>query len=268
MLYEQIQEAVVFLRTKVADFEPELALILGTGLGKFTAEIDVFAEINYADIPHFGISTVEGHAGKLLFGHLQGRRIVAMSGRLHYYEGYTMQQVTFPTRVMRALGAHTLIASAAVGSLNTNIQGGDLVFVRDHINLQPENPLRGPNDARLGVRFPDMNACYDDNLNQIALDYARANHIRAHKGIYVSVQGPSLETPSETDYLHRIGADVVGMSVVPEVLVAKHGGMKVFVVAIVSNNANESTTLEFILASVEAAASKLATVVKAMMPHF
>jgi len=234
MLFDQTQESLAYLRTQT-DFQPEYGIILGTGLGNLTQHIEIEAEIEYKDIPHFPVSTVESHQGKLIFGTFAGRRIVAMAGRFHYYEGYTMQQVTFPVRVMKALNIKQLFISNASGSTNAGIAAGDIVFVRDHINLQPANPLRGENDERLGPRFPDMLRTYDIELNKKALDIASMHNIRAHEGVYVGLQGPNLETPAEYEYLHRIGGDIVGMSTVPEVLVARHSGLSVFVISVVSN---------------------------------
>lgn len=269
MLYDQINEATAFLRSKTK-FQPKFGIILGTGLGGLVDEIEVVASIDYKDIPHFPTSTVESHAGKLIFGKLAGANIVAMAGRFHYYEGYTMQQVTFPVRVLKALGIECLLISNAAGSVNADMEAGDLVFIRDHINLHPDNPLRGPNDERLGVRFPDMLHTYDPELLALASDIAQANKIRAHRGVYVALPGPNLETPAEYEFLHRIGADVVGMSTVPEVLVARHAGLRVFVVSVVSNKSYpiseiRETTLEDVIATVNAAGERLALVVKGML---
>lgn len=269
MLFDQIQEALAFLRTKTAA-SPKVGIILGTGLGNLTAEIEVETAIHYPEIPHFPASTVKGHAGKLVFGSLAGTSVVAMAGRFHYYEGYSMQQVTFPVRVMKALGVETVVISNASGSTNANIEAGDLVFLRDHINLQADNPLRGPNDERLGVRFPDMLHAYDPELRKMAADIARQHGIRSHEGVYVALQGPNLETPAEYEFMHRIGADVVGMSTVPEVLVARHGGMRVFVVSVVSNKSYpissiQETTHEQVIETVAAAEPKVTLVVKALL---
>ena len=269
MLYDQIQEATAFLRSKT-DFQPQFGIILGTCLGGLVDEIDVVESIDYQAIPHFPVSTVASHAGKLIFGKLAGANIVAMAGRFHYYEGYTMQQVTFPVRVMKTLGVEILLISNAAGSVNAEMEAGDLVFIRDHINLHPDNPLRGPNDERLGVRFPDMLHTYDPELLELASDIAQANQIRAHRGVYVALPGPNLETPAEYEFLHRIGADVVGMSTVPEVLVAHHAGLRTFVVSVVSNksyplSAIRETSLEDVVATVNAASARLALVVKGML---
>ncbi len=269
MQFEQIQAAAAYLRSRT-DLQPKYGIILGSGLGGLVNDIDVVETIDYADIPHFPTSTVMGHAGKLIFGKLAGANIVAMAGRFHYYEGYTMQQVTFPVRVMRALGIEMLMVSNAAGSVNADIEMGDLVFLRDHINLQPDNPLRGPNDERLGVRFPDMLHGYDPALLDLAEGIAQANGIRSHRGVYVALPGPNLETPAEYEFMHRIGADVVGMSTVPEVLVARHGGMRVFAASVVSNksyplSAIRETSHEDVIAAVSAVGSKLALVMKEML---
>jgi purine-nucleoside phosphorylase len=269
MLYDQIQNATAFLRSKT-DFQPQFGIILGTGLSGLAGEIEVVESVDYQLIPHFPVSTVMGHAGKLIFGKLAGANIVAMAGRFHYYEGYSMQQVTFPVRVMKALGVHTVFISNAAGSVNADMEAGDLVFIRDHINLQPDNPLRGPNDERLGVRFPDMLHTYDRGLLDMATAIAQAHQIRAHRGVYVALPGPNLETPAEYEFMHRIGADVVGMSTVPEVLVARHSGLRIFVVSVVSNKsypieAIRETTHEDVIATVKTAEAKLALVVQEML---
>lgn len=269
MLYEEIQNATSFLRSKT-DFKPQFGIILGTGLSGLANEIEVVESVDYQVIPHFPVSTVESHASKLIFGKLAGANIVAMAGRFHYYEGYSMQQVTFPVRVMKALGIHTIFISNAAGSVNAGIEGGDLVFLRDHINLHPDNPLRGPNDERLGVRFPDMMRTYDTGLLDLATQIAQANRLRAHCGVYVALPGPNLETPAEYEYLHRIGADVVGMSTVPEVLVARHSGLRVFAVSVVSNKSYpiseiRETSLEDVISTVKTAEPKLKLVVREML---
>ena len=186
LLFEHIHEALQFIRTQT-DFQPRYGIILGTGLSGLAEEIEPVAEIDYKDIPHFPVSTVQSHKGKLVFGKLGGQPVVAMAGRFHYYEGYSAQQITFPVRVLKYLGIERLIISNAAGSTNANIEAGDIVFIRDHINLQPENPLRGPNDERLGPRFPDMKYTYDRALNAKGLEIARRHGIRAHEGVYLVV---------------------------------------------------------------------------------
>ncbi|MBI5915858.1 MAG: purine-nucleoside phosphorylase [Bacteroidetes bacterium] len=269
MLFEEIQESVEFIHSRTG-FRPRFGIILGTGLGGLAADIEAVETIDYQEIPHFPVSTVQSHAGKLILGKLAGANVVAMAGRFHFYEGYSMRQVTFPVRVMKALGVECLLISNAAGSVNADMEAGDLVFVRDHINLQPENPLRGPNDERLGVRFPDMLHTYDTDLLDLATQIAQANGIRAHTGVYVGLQGPNLETPAEYEFLHRIGGDVVGMSTVPEVLVARHSGLRVFVVSVVSNKsypveAIRETSLEDVIAAVSAAGPKVALVVRELL---
>jgi len=269
MLYDQIQEAVRYIRTRTS-FMPTTGIILGTGLGRLADDIEAAETIDYQHIPHFPTSTVQSHAGKLIFGKIAGANVVAMAGRFHYYEGYTMQQVTFPVRVMKALGVGRLIISNAAGSTNTGFEAGDLVFIKDHINLHPDNPLRGPNDERLGVRFPDLLHTYDREMLEKAAAIAGAHGIRAHQGVYVGLQGPNLETPAEYKFLHRIGGDVVGMSTVPEVLVAKHSDMKIFVVSVVSNKSYpieeiKETTMEEVIATVSAVEPKVALLVKELI---
>jgi purine-nucleoside phosphorylase len=261
MLYDQIQEAIKFIQTKT-NFQPKFGIILGTGLSDLINDIEIICKIPYGEIPHFPVSTVASHKGKLVFGTLDNVPIVAMAGRFHYYEGYSMKQVTFPVRVLKFLGIKQLFISNAAGSVNENMKQGDLVFIKDHINMQPENPLRGENDERLGVRFPDMLKTYDRQLNARALAIAKANKITAHEGVYLGLQGPNLETPAEYVFMHRIGADVIGMSTVPEVLVARHSDLPVFVVSVISNQAYppeiiKETTLEEVVAVVEAITPKV-----------
>lgn len=269
MLYTHIQEAIEFIRQRTG-FQPTTGIILGTGLGRLAGEIEAAAVIDYKDIPHFPESTVQSHRGKLIFGNLEGSAVVAMAGRFHYYEGYSMRQVTFPVRVMKALGVERLIISNAAGSTNAAIEAGDLVFIKDHINLQPENPLRGANDDRLGVRFPDLLHTYDRSMLAQATAIAQAHGIRAHEGVYAALPGPNLETPAEYHYLHTIGGDVVGMSTVPEVLVAKHSGLRIFVVSVVSNKCYpleeiRKTTVADVIAVVEKAGPGVSLIVRELV---
>ncbi len=269
MLYDQIQETTHFIRSKT-DFQPEFGIILGTGLGQLADDIEVVFEIPYAEIPHFPISTVQSHQSKLIFGKLAGKNIVAMAGRFHFYEGYSMEQVTFPVRILKFLDIKKLIISNVSGSTNADFNAGDIVFIKDHINLQPENPLRGNNDERLGPRFPDMLKTYDRALNAKALKIAKKNNITAHEGIYVALQGPNLETPAEYQFLHRIGGDLVGMSTVPEVLVARHMGLPVFVLSIVSNKCFPieeitETTVEDVIQLANEVQPKMSLIVKEML---
>jgi purine-nucleoside phosphorylase len=233
-LYDRIQVASEAVRRR-SDLEPEVGLILGTGLGGLAREIAVEAEVPYAEIPGFPLSTVESHAGRLLLGLLAGRPVVAMQGRFHRYEGYDLQQVTFPVRVMHALGARTLIVSNACGGMNPLWAPGDLVLLSDHINLLGDNPLVGPNDERLGPRFPDMSAPYDPELRVLARAAALELGIALREGVYAAVPGPNLETRAEYRMLRSIGADVVGMSTVPEVIVANHQGMRTVGISIITD---------------------------------
>ncbi len=214
---------------------PAIGIILGSGLGGLVTDINDRIEIPYADIPHFPVSTVEGHHGRLILGHMQGVPVVAMAGRFHYYEGLSMQQVTFPVRVMKALGIHTLLISNAAGGMNAAFKVGDLMIIRDHINLQPEHPLRGRNEDTLGPRFPDMSEPYARTLIDAAKKIAAAGNIPVHTGVYVGVQGPTFETRSEYKFMHIIGGDAVGMSTVPEVIVAVHAGLKVFAMSVITD---------------------------------
>ena len=234
-MLENIQQTTQYIKSRIGDFEPEIGIILGTGLGGLVSEVAVEKQLMYANIPDFPISTLEFHSGKLIFGMLAGKKIVAMQGRLHYYEGYTMQQITFPVRVMKMLGIKTLLVSNASGSLNPAFKKGDLMVIEDHINLQPDNPLLGRNESELGPRFPDMSEPYRHDMIDKALAIAKANNIVCHKGDYVAVTGPNLETRAEYKYLRIIGGDAVGMSTVPEVVVANHMGLPVFAVSVLTD---------------------------------
>ena len=233
-LYDRVQAAAEVVRGKSA-LVPEIGIILGTGLGGLAREIVVEAEVPYGEIPGFPLSTVETHAGRLLLGRLGGRPVVAMQGRFHRYEGYDLQQVTFPVRVLHALGARMLIVSNACGGMNPLWGPGDLVLLSDHINLLGDNPLVGPNDERLGPRFPDMSAPYDPGLRALARKAALELGIPLREGVYVAVPGPNLETRAEYRMLRAIGADVVGMSTVPEVIVAGHQGMRTIGISIITD---------------------------------
>jgi purine-nucleoside phosphorylase len=265
---ELAEEAAAVVRGRF-DARPDAAIILGTGLGRLAAEIEADVVIDYADIPGFPLSTVESHAGRLLCGTLGGKTVVAMQGRFHRYEGYSLQQVTFPVRVLRALGADTLIVSNACGGLNPLWSAGDLMLVADHINLLGDSPLVGPNDDRLGPRFPDLSAPYDSRLRALARAVAADAKIPVREGVYVAVTGPNLETRAEYRFLRAIGADVVGMSTVPEVLVAIHAGMRVLGLSIVTDmclpDALEPATLQRILAVANRAEPMLGDVVRGVL---
>ena len=260
----QVLEATAAVRDRW-NGSPSVGLILGTGLGELAKEIAAEARISYEDIPHFPTSTVESHAGHLVCGTLAGKSVAAMEGRFHLYEGYTPAQVTFPIRVLKAMGCATLIVSNAAGGMNPLHAKGDLIVIEDHINLMGINPLIGPNDDRLGPRFPDMIEPYDRGLQELALNAALEANIIAHRGVYVGVAGPNLETRAEYRFLRMIGGDVVGMSTVPEVVVAVHAGMKVLGFSIITDrclpDALEPANITEILAVARAAEGKLRTVV-------
>jgi len=215
--------------------EAKIGIILGTGLGALVNEIEIDLSIPYGDIPHFPVSTVESHQGKLLIGKLNGVPVIVMQGRFHYYEGYSMQEVTFPVRVMKLLGVNTLIISNASGGVNPSFSVSDLMLVTDHINLLPEHPLRGKNDSNLGPRFPDMSDAYDVKLIELAKQVGQELGIKLQEGVYTAVQGPTLETQAEYKYLRIIGSDTVGMSTVPENIVARHMGMRVFAISVITD---------------------------------
>lgn len=232
-MLEKINQSVTFIRKKT-NFNPEVGIILGTGLGGLVNEIKIEHSLNYKDIPNFPISTVEGHQGRLIFGTLAGKKVIAMQGRFHYYEGYSMQEVTFPVRVMKFLGIKQLIVSNASGGVNPDFEIGDIMIITDHINLMP-NPLIGKNYDELGPRFPDMSDAYDKNLIAKAENIAQSLGIKVQKGTYVGVTGPTLETPSEYMYFRKIGGDTVGMSTVPEIIIARHMQLPCFAISIITD---------------------------------
>ena len=231
---EKINETAEFIRAEVGEM-PKIGVILGTGLGDLVNHIEVSKELDYHNIPNFPVSTVEGHSGKLIFGKLGGKYVMAMQGRFHYYEGYDMKEVTFPVRVMRAVGVETLFVSNASGGMNKEFKVGDVMIITDHINLFPENPLRGKNYEELGTRFPSMTEAYSHALIDMADAIAAEDNIRLMHGVYVGTPGPTFETPAEYEYFRVIGGDAVGMSTVPEVIVANHAGMKVFGVSVITD---------------------------------
>lgn len=234
-MLNKIKETAEFIRSQVSGEMPRLAIILGTGLGPLGDQIQDKQIIKYEAIPNFPVSTVEGHSGQLIFGTLGGKRVMAMSGRFHYYEGYDMKQVTFPVRVFRALGVENLIVSNAAGGMNKEFQVGDVMVITDQINLFPENPLRGKNFNELGPRFPAMTEPYAHEYIELADEIAEEKNIRLMHGVYVGTTGPTFETPAEYEYFRIIGGDAVGMSTVPEVIVAVHGGMKVFGISVITD---------------------------------
>lgn len=270
MIRAQLDESVATIRRRSA-LQPEVAIILGTGLGGLAGEVDIEAAIPYADIPHFPLSTVESHSGRLLLGRLEGRRVVVMQGRFHRYEGYSLQQIVHPLRTMFLLGARTLLVSNVSGGMNPDWQAGDLVSINDHINLLGDNPLVGPNLDDLGVRFPDMSEPYDLALQQAAEEAARELGIPLRRGVYVAVPGPNLETRAEYRMLRTLGADLVGMSTVPEVIAARHLGMRVAGFSIITDmclpDELEPADIATIIAIATGSEPRLTAVVKRVLLH-
>ena len=233
-MLKAINEAAEFIQSKTS-IQPEIGIILGTGLGGLVKEIEVIDEIPYESIPHFPVSTVESHNGKLILGRLGGKTVVAMQGRFHYYEGYSMQEVTFPVRVMKILGIQRLFVSNASGGVNPDFEVGEIMIINDHINLMPAHPLIGKNIDELGPRFPDMSEPYDTEMIELAQKIAGENDIKVSTGVYLGLTGPTLETPAEYKYVRVIGADAVGMSTVPEVIVARHMEVPTFAISIITD---------------------------------
>jgi purine-nucleoside phosphorylase len=262
-LYQSVQDAAGFLRKKIPS-QPEVAIILGTGLGGITEHVDVIDRIPYSQIPHVPESTVEGHKGELVFGTMAGRSVVVMEGRFHYYEGYTLQEATLLVRIMGELGARFLLINSAAGGLNPHFEPGDLMLITDHINLIGDNPLRGVTDERLGERFPDMSRPYDEDLLEKARKAALELGEPVRSGIYAAVAGPSLETRAETRMLRMLGADAVGMSTVPEVIVATQAGFRTLALATITNvnipDEMEPVSIEKVIASATSAQSRLAAI--------
>ena len=261
-MFEEIKETTDFLRKKGIG-NPEAGVILGTGLGGLTSKITTTVEIDYKDIPHFPVSTVEGHAGKMIYGDFGGKKIIAMKGRFHYYEGYTPEQIALPIRVLKFLGIRYLFLSNAAGGVNPTFQIGDIMIIHDHINLMP-NPLIGKNDERIGPRFPDMSQPYDHSLIEKAVRIAGDKRIVVKRGIYLGTPGPTFETLAEYKYFRTIGADAVGMSTVPEVIVARQMGLPCFAVSIITDLGIEGkieyTTHETIQREAEKAEAKMTTI--------
>ena len=266
-MLEKINETTGFLRAK-GIINPDAGIILGTGLGGLTAQIENRIEIDYKDIPHFPVSTVEGHAGKLIYGDFGRKKIVAMKGRFHYYEGYGQEEVALPVRVLKYLGIRTLFLSNAAGGVNPSFQIGDIMIISDHINLLP-NPLIGTNDERIGPRFPDMGEAYDKYLVNKALLIANENEIRVHKGVYLATSGPTFETPAEYNYFRIIGADAVGMSTVPEVIIARHMNLPCFAVSVITDLGVEGkieyTTHESVQSVAERTEARMTTIMTEMI---
>jgi purine-nucleoside phosphorylase len=267
-VFRSVQEATQYLRARL-DFEPDAAIILGTGLGGLAERVDVAQIIPYDEIPHFAVSTVEGHKGRLVCGALGGIKVIAMQGRLHYYEGYSLQQVTLPVRIMRELGATILVINSAAGGLNPDFKAGDVMAVADHINLPGQSPLRGINEPGLGDRFPDMSRPYDRELLKLAETAASESKISLRQGVYAWVEGPNLETPAETRMLRMLGADAVGMSTVPEVIVATQVKFRTLALAAITNvnlpDAMEPVSVEKVIANAREAEPKLAALVEQIL---
>lgn len=267
-LKDRINETVEYIR-KYTTATPEVGIVLGTGLGELAGEIDQETVLSYEDIPHFPLSTVEFHAGKLIFGKIAGRSVVAMQGRFHFYEGYRMQEITFPIRVMKFLGVKTLMISNACGGMNTQYRKGDLMIMEDHINLLGGNPLIGVNNDELGPRFPDMSEPYSKRLISLAEEIALEEKIRIQKGVYVAVPGPNLETRAEYRFLRAIGADVVGMSTVPENIAARHMDLEVFGISVITDecfpDALEAVNVEEIIQTANEAQPRLTLLMKRMI---
>lgn len=254
-MLKNIRETVDYLAEKIG-IQPRVGIILGTGLGSLAEEVKVSHSIAYSQIPNFPISTTESHKGRLLIGELAGQQVMVMSGRFHYYEGYSMQQVTFPVRVMKQLGVHTLVVSNASGGLHPALKVSDLMIINDHINLLPESPLRGLHSPEYGPRFPQMSEPYDRRMIEKAMGIAAKNGIKVMAGVYAAVQGPALETPAEYRYLHRLGADAVGMSTVPEVIVARQMDIPCFAISVITDQGFPDTEEEVTITSIIDAAKK------------
>ncbi len=272
-LFQRIHTSVQAIWKKTA-FRPDIAIVLGTGLGNLTKKVTQTAEINYHKIPYFPKPTAISHAGRLIFGSLGGKNVVIMDGRFHYYEGYPLEQVTFPIRVLKKLGAKILIVSNASGSVNLKYQKGDIILIQDHINLMGVNPLVGPNDDRIGVRFPDMSEPYSERLMKLAEESAKAKRIPLKRGVYMAVSGPNLETRAEYHFVKIAGADLVGMSTVPEVIVGVHSGFEVLGLSVVTDVCDpdnlQPIKIEEIIRTATAAGPKLDQLVEATiekLPH-
>lgn len=265
-MIQSIQETADFLKSQINGFSSSTGIILGTGLGSLIKDVEIVYSFSYEEIPNFPVSTVEEHAGKLIFGKLSGENVIVMQGRFHYYEGYSMKEVTFPIRVMKLLGINDLLVSNAAGGINPQFQAADLMIINDHISLLPDNPLLGKNLDNLGPRWPDMFGAYDKELIKKALEFSNKNNYRAFEGVYVSVPGPNLETPAEYKYLSVIGSDAVGMSTVPEVIVARHMGMRCFAVSVITDlcypEALKPCKIEHILAAAADAEPRLTELFK------
>lgn len=266
--FARVRESVAYLRTKT-DIQPPIALVLGTGLGRLADRIETTTAIPYQDVPHFPVSTVKSHMGRLIFGYLGGKPVMAMQGRFHYYEGHDTKQITSPVRVMAAMGVKTLVICNAAGGLNPVFQAGDLMIIRDHINFTGQNPLRGENLDEWGPRFPDMTEPYSQELVDLAERTAMDLGIKLHQGVYVGVAGPSMETAAETRFFRLIGADAVGMSTIPEVIVAVHAGVRVLGLSVLTNvnlpDNYQPAPIEQVIATAEKAEPRLVRLVEEIL---
>ncbi|MEO6166883.1 MAG: purine-nucleoside phosphorylase [Chitinophagales bacterium] len=267
-MLKDLEETVAFIKSRTS-VVPECGIVLGSGLGSIVSEMKLHTAIEYKHMPHFPVSTVKGHLGKFCLGEWHGKSIAVMQGRFHYYEGYSLKQVTFPIRVMKKLGAKTILITNASGGLNPDIKIGELMVVTDHINLNSENPLRGANDETLGPRFPDQHAMYNKLLIEQALAIAKKHGITCHKGVYVGVTGPNFESPAEYRYMRIIGGDAVGMSTVPEVIVANHMGLRIFCISVICDEGNPvtpvSVTHEEVVKAAREAEPRMAIILKELV---
>ena len=267
-MLEMLKETVRFIKEKV-DFTPEIGIVLGTGLGGLVDVIETVGTVKYEDIPNFPVSTVKGHAGQLMFGYIGGKKVVAMQGRFHFYEGYKIQDLAIPIRTMKLLGVDTVLLSNAAGGMNPNFKVGDVMIITDHINMMSTNPLIGKNDDDFGPRFPDMSAVYDKDLINKAEKIAKSQGLNIQKGVYMAVTGPTFETPAEYKFMHILGADAVGMSTVPEAIVARHADMKCFAISIITDlgveGIVEEVSHEEVLKVANAAESKMTGIIKQLL---
>lgn len=264
----ELNDAIRYINNQYKENNPQIGIILGTGLGALVNDVEVTCEMAYENIPHFPVSTVESHKGKLIFGELSGKQVVIMQGRFHHYEGYTMKQVTFPVRVLKMLGIEKLMISNAAGGLNENFQLSDLMIINDHISLLPENPLTGENLEELGGRFPDMSDPYDESMIAEGMNIGEELGLRIHQGVYVGVTGPNLETKAEYKYLKIIGADAVGMSTVPENIVARHMNLPCFAISVITDicyGEIEKVTIEKVIAAAMKAEPGMTAIIKELI---
>lgn len=268
-MFDKIKESADYVKPLMPN-HPEIGIVLGSGLGGLVDEVQIEKEIPYSEIPHFLSSTVQGHKGSLIFGNLNGVDVVIMSGRFHYYEGYALKDTTFPIHVMKALGVKTLVLSNAAGGMNPTFKVGDIMLIKDHINFMGTNPLLGPNDDRIGPRFLDMSQAYSKRLIKLALETGEALNIHLQQGVYIGVTGPSYETPSEYKMFHILGADAVGMSTVPETITARHIGLEVFALSVITDlgvvGVVEKASHEEVLKAAQAAGPRMVRLVKEMLP--